>query len=349
MKWNTFETATRVPPLPDSVIRSLEFGRAPVRFVVVLYVLVHAILAFADPASRGHPLLTVISFVTVSIAAVVITLPAADPLPRDRSVVVLALCMVAGVSDFCYACVTNTAPFAHWHLGAIALVLVVLAVRGRPLLAWVGYAALVVLTLAWTLLQGLGIGQGVDLTLRHAGTLLAGTLFAVGLRRTAGSLLILHDVDTARASAQAQALAAMDEREAQLARVNGMARPLLERLVHADHIEDHERAEALQVEASLRDAMRGRSLSMEPVISSARAARARGVEVTLLDDSGGVPPLALGTVTEAVGRELDSLDAGRLTARLLPRGRRHVATIVIDDGSHSRMLRVAADGTVSGS
>jgi multidrug efflux pump subunit AcrA (membrane-fusion protein) len=310
--------------------------------IVALFVVVHALLAFGDTSSVDNLPITLASYLAVCLAAAAVALPMADPLPRGSVTSALVLCAISATLAYTQEWPENPSPFAHWHLGAVTIVLVVLAVRGRVGAAWVAYALLFAGTVAWALIHGLGVGDGVAMIIRHAGTLLAGTLFAVGRRRAATRLLATNDARTAAAYEQAQAIAAIEEREAQLARVNAMARPTLERLARAGEMGAAERAECLQIEASLRDAMRGRLLFVDPIIAAARSARARGVEVTLIDDHGDDSSPDLTAVIERVTEELDSVSSGRFTARVLPEGRGDLATIVVDSETH-RMFVIASE------
>ncbi|MEB0002157.1 hypothetical protein QN357_04280, partial [Cryobacterium sp. RTC2.1] len=234
-------------------------------------------------------------------------------------------------------------PFAHWAFGAVTLLLVLLATRGRPGPAWAGYGLLVAVGLGWALLNGLGVADGLTLVVRHAATLLAGAVFAVGLTRSTRTLAVLNRERAVSIATTASAEAGVTERESELARVNALARPALERLAGGEDLDPPLRAECLIVEATLRDAIRARTLFVEPVITAARAARLRGVDVTLLDDSGGRPPEALAAVAGLVAGQLDLLDAGRLTARLLPPGRDDVASLVVES-TGTRMLTVSPVG-----
>ncbi|TFB47777.1 hypothetical protein [Cryobacterium tagatosivorans] len=314
-------------------------------FIVVLFVAVHALLAFAGNDSGLNVLLTAISLASVSAAAVWLGLSRPNRLPMPRTVGIFALCAVAAIVTSLHVSPLAREPFAHWHLGAITFVLVVFAVRGRLAAAWLGYLVLVAIVAAWAISSGLTAGDGVGLVLRHAATLLAATLFAVGLKRSHEALTVLHRERTQRAVVDATAVAAIEEREAHLARVNGLARPTLDLLARSAELDDELRAECLLVEATLRDAMRGRALFLGPVIRAARAARIRGVEVTLLDDSGDQPPGELAAVAAAVAGELSVLNSGRLTARVLPADRPVIATIVVEATEH-RILMVTPAGDV---
>jgi hypothetical protein len=333
----------QLPSLPATVIRHLELHRPRARAVVVLFIVVHAVLAFAETSSLAQLPLIALSFVAVSGAAVLVASPGDDPLGPGRSALVLALCGVAAAGTLSSDCVPCASQFAYWEFGAITLVLVILAVRGRPSAAWSAYAVIFCLTIPWAVHHGAGLGDIAGLLVRHAATLLAGTLFAVGIRRTARSVELINQARASQASEYAETVAAIEEREAQRVRLNAMARPMLERLADSADLDDEDRAASLQVEASLRDAMRGRSLFVEPMISAARAARRRGVEVTLIDDGGDPGRANADAVAAVLARQLDGVATGSFTARLLPDGRADLATVVIATEGRSRMLAVTAN------
>jgi signal transduction histidine kinase len=316
-----------------------------VGIVIVMFIAVHAFLAFTGPGADSSLALKLLAFLAVSGAALLCTRTAANPLPSAQTLGTVAL-LAATEALMCFAVTPqDTAAFAQWHLGAITLVLLVLAMRGRNRVAWLCYAGLFLSTIAWALVNGLTILDGVALVVRHAGTLLAGTLWVFAARRSMAALAELNRQRTVREAAELAETTAIEERRAQLARLGALARPMLERLADPHPLTPDEQVECLQVEATLRDAIRARSLFVEPVIGAAKAARARGVAVTLLDDSADRPPADIAPVASAVAAVLDSADSGRVTARVLPAGREALATIVLDAGRH-HLLTVEADGTV---
>ncbi|TDW30567.1 sensor histidine kinase [Cryobacterium psychrophilum] len=338
------DNAPRLMSLTGTVAPSIGLARG----ILGLFIGVHVLLAVAEWEHVGRfpvgPAVDVLALLAVSAAGLWSILPARDPFPRSRTLGILGLCGVAGGLMFLHVSPLDERPFAQWHLGAVTLVLVVLVARGRLGWVWVGYAALAVSTVAWGLAYGLSIADGVGLVIRHAGTLLVGTLFAVGLRRSGRSLNVLILDGSQRAAGKAASDAVAKERAVQLARFNALARPALEGLVEPHELSRAEQAECLLVEGSLRDAIRARSLFIEPIVSATRAARSRGVEVTLLDDSGDFQPADVSVLARLVCDELDALNFGRFTARILPSGRVDLATVVVEAVEH-RMLVVARDGT----
>ncbi len=313
--------------------------------ILVMFIGVHALLAFGDQEPLFGLPWEIAGFAAVSVAAILISRSGDDRLPRTVTLAVVALSSAGAVLVSYPMTAVQGTPFGHWYLGAITLLLVVLAVRGREGLAWIGYLIMSAITIGWALRHGLTVVDGVLLVVRHAGTLLAGTLFAVGLKR---SSIILAGLNRARAlsgAAAATAVAAIEERESQLARVNVLCRPTLERLARSDEIHSEMRAECLRVEATLRDAMRARALFVEPLVAATRAARLRGVLVTLLDDSGDHPPVRVAEVAAAVADQLNALESGSLTARVLPADRPTIASIVIE-ARDNRLLVITPDGVL---
>jgi len=338
-----------VPPgltaRPVSLARTLDHSMPLVRLILVLFFVVHAVLAAVDPVPGRSFILPVVAYLAIMAAAGWVMRPVFGPLPRVRVLGVLGLCLVGAVAMSVYLPPAGTGPFAQWHLGAITLILLMLAARGSIRSAWLGYATLAGLSVLWAVLHGLSPLEGVNAVVRHAGTLLAGTLFVVGLGRTERRLAVLTQNDLARASRDATTVAAIDEREAELRRVNALARPTLQRLAVQHPLTEHERSGCLLVEAGLRDAIRGRSLFVEPVISAVRAARQRGVEVTVLDDSADSPPAQVATLAETVAEVLATVPSGRVTVRVLPADRPIIATVVLESDT-SAMLSVGPAGTL---
>jgi len=330
---------------PNSLVHSLDLSSPLPRVILALFILVHGLLAAIDVIPGRPSVLMVAAYLAIVLAATRLLSPFDGPFPRRRLAAVLSLSGVGAVLMFAYLPANSGAPFAHWHLGAITLILVVLAARGRMKSAWAGYAVLAVLAMVWAVSTGQSALVGIDQVIRHAGTLLAGTLFVVGFARSEGTLGVLNAQEITRASHDATTVAAIEERKAALARVNALARPTLQLLASPHTLTEAERAECLLVEAGLRDAIRGRALFVQPVIDAVKAARQRGVQVTVLDDSADTPPTQLGALARTVADVLDTIMHGRVTVRLLPAGRADVATLVIESGT-PRILAVGPDGAL---
>ncbi|WBM81194.1 hypothetical protein KIV56_08325 [Cryobacterium breve] len=275
-------------PAPIPLLVTLPRSLALV--LLAVFAAVHLLLAFGDPGPVDTRPLTAFGLLLIVVAAMWLLVVVPDPIPPWAPLTVILIATAGAALASAAVAPASAQPFAHWAFGAVTLLLVLLATRGRPGPAWAGYGLLVAVGLGWALLNGLGVADGLTLVVRHAATLLAGAVFAVGLTRSTRTLAVLNRERAVSIAATASDVAALTERETELARVNGLARPALERLAGGEDLDPPLRTECLIVEATLRDAIRARTLFVEPVITAARTARLRGVDVTLLDDSGGRPP-----------------------------------------------------------
>ncbi len=236
--------------------------------------------------------------------------------------------------------------FSQWFLGAATATLFFVCLRGRIGWAWVGFALVAVVTLIWGATTTIGIGTAALLMAKQFPILVAGTLFALGLRRTGASIQHLTAEASARAATEAADVAATAERGRRLAELDAFATPLLSLLVSGAQLTDGDRREFAVAEAELRDGLRARSLAVAPVIVAARGARRRGVDVVLLDDSdpARVDARDLENVVAQLCTALDSAVDGRVVARLLPPGREAVATLLVESGDTSHTLEIGVLG-----
>src|SRR5690606_40103107 len=111
------------------------------------------------------------------------------------------------------------------------------------------------------------------------------------------------------------------------AELDKVARPILERIAGGADLDPAERRECRLLEAELRDRLRAPELATEEIGRAARVARARGVEVVLLDDGGfaDVPDAVREQVVELAVAELTRAESGTVTVRVLPPGRSMLA------------------------
>jgi hypothetical protein len=108
---------------------------------------------------------------------------------------------------------------------------------------------------------------------------------------------------------------------------------LLERIAEGGDTTESQRREYARCEGELRDGLRAGLLARAPLIAIVAAARERGVDVLLLDDSdaaGGDYPVGPIVVWMAAGLATAQT---RAVGRLLPPGRNARATMTID-GRH---------------
>ncbi|WP_245717690.1 hypothetical protein [Nocardia jejuensis] len=235
-----------------------------------------------------------------------------------------------------------------WSAFASSYVFAVLVLRGRIRTAWVGVVGVAGVLLLAGLEDHLQL-RAVIGSLVPVGTVAAISVFTAVMRPMQRTLRLLREDAMMRAAAEATMAAAESERGRQLARLDRVARPILERIAEGAELSATEREECRLLEAELRDGLRAPQLVTDELSGAARGARSRGVEVVLLDDGGfaGVPEWVRKRVIDAATRELDAANAGSVTVRVLPIGRRVLATVLAHAPDHDLRTEIDTDGQVS--
>ncbi|WP_238846830.1 hypothetical protein [Nocardia arthritidis] len=299
-------------------------------------------LDFGLPAPNA-----LIAFGLAALAGVAALLPRQDPLlwPVTWFVVVVG---PVGAAVIVLGYRGPTPQFqVLWIAVATSSVLAVLAIRGRicpAALALAGMSA--VLLWAGGGVGGVFAGLGVP-----AATVLAVAVFAAALRPTLRSFHAARAVVAQHAGAEARAAAQSRERDRQLAYFDRTARPVLELIAAGKPLSRNDVGECLLLEAQLRDRLRAPGLGSAEFVAAARGARRRGVDVTVLDDGGlePAPDDVREVVTATAVTELDAMSAGRITVRVLPAGRKAVATIVATTADRYRRVQIDTSGSVTAS
>lgn len=216
--------------------------------------------------------------------------------------------------------------FATWYLGACGLLMAATAVRGHRWLPWIGVVALLVHIVWWGGPEFIFNSGFVGVVLFVA----AGQGISAGLRATSRRAEAYRELASATAAATAEKSAARSERQRLIGATLAGSLPILQRIVDTKgQLSAQEREQALLLEASLRDEIRGRYLMSPEVRSATLAARKRGVEVLLLDD-GGLDAVALEIrerIHQEVAAAIQKVDAGKITVRTV-RGEQHLVTVV---------------------
>lgn len=312
------------------------------RLFILLYYCTMAILAIWTIGDVASPWPTLAGLVLFAAACAAI---AFDTGARLSLRVTLFVASIGVVNALLISWQLVHGGHSQWYFGAGTVMLFLVSLRGRIVLAWVGFVAMAAVIAVWGATTETGLVEAIALIGKQAPIVLVGTMFAIGLRRTGETIERLMDETSSRATAEAVAAATAQERAQRLATLDQVATPLLTKLVDGSTIGPQDRQDFAIAEAELRDGLRARSLSIPAVQEAVRDARRRGLAVVLLDDSapGSVHPHDLERVAEAVVDALRATEDGRVTARLLPPGRSNVATIVVD-GSRYEAYEVARAG-----
>lgn len=206
------------------------------------------------------------------------------------------------------------AGFNTWHVAAIGTLMAITAIRQQRLIAWVGLGFVILQVLVW---------GGLDIIFNSG---VIGALFLVaasqaaasGLRASALAARQYREQAIATSEATYASSAARAERKLRVSKALDDAQPLLERIIAKQgNLSEAEQTDARLTEAALRDQIRGRSMVTEELVLEVRKARARGVEVQLLDDGGflDISEAEKAELIDRVVRELSLIKSGKVVIR----------------------------------
>src|SRR5690606_12832704 len=283
-------------------------GRGAWQFLVLL----QATLALYTLHNFGNIRLIpgVVTLILIALAGTIVVLIEKEPLPWRATLFVIAALLVATTLSRVFpregATVTPATIFAASY------VLAILVLCGRFWAAWGGVAALALVVWAT---RWLGTDSPFRVTDVPVTTVAAVSVAVAILGPTQRSLRVLRTEATMRAAAEATMAAENAERDRQLAELDKVARPMLARIARGGELSRAEQEECGLLEAELRDRLRAPELATEEIGRAARVARARGVEVVLLDDGGfaDVPDAVREQVVELAVAELTRAESGTVT------------------------------------
>lgn len=235
-----------------------------------------------------------------------------------------------------------------WFFGSTTAFLTFMCVRGAIGWAWLGLATRMSVFVGWSAVTGQSALGAFGQTAVDIAPLLMATFFAYTVRPTARSIFALREQANLSAASEAASAAILEERDAQLDRLDVIARPLLEVIASGRVLTAAEQDDCRLLEARLRDRLRAGLLIDDAVADAAREARRRGVTVVMLDD-GGLDDSSFSVRAAARSAAKSALAlarSGTVSARVLPPGRSMVATILVNDGDAEYHVEVDRDGVV---
>ncbi|WP_432559430.1 hypothetical protein [Granulicoccus sp. GXG6511] len=217
-----------------------------------------------------------------------------------------------------------------WPATSASLAMGLLAMIGMWRLAWTATLLLIVQGLLWGMTRDLAPA----IALEQAGLLtapVAGTVYRILMRNARFREAAARREEAAALEQIGRMASQAEARREYRARLQRQVGPILERISAGDELTADERKECRLTEASLRDAIRGRGLATREVSQAARAARERGATVSLIDDRRvECVDEVCRNVLAATRDTLESAEDGdTFVARLLPLGRRNVATVLL--------------------
>ena len=201
-----------------------------------------------------------------------------------------------------------------WHVAGVATLMAIVALRQHKIMAWFGVVVMTCQVLIWgglDLLFSAGIfGALMLVAAAHAAS--------VTLASSSAAAIEFREKALATAAATAAKSAARTERQLRAEKALGAALPFLNKIesLHG-RLSETDRSKALELEATLRDQIRGRHFDTPDLLSEIAKARARGVEVQVLDD-GGLEQLSedeRGRILSEVAKHVASVSSGKLHLR----------------------------------
>lgn len=217
-------------------------------------------------------------------------------------------------------------PYATWFVGGMGALLGVLAARGQAKFAWLA-SFLVAMAVYF---EG-GLGELGEVGLEGMLILIAaGQATARAVIRADREVNELQKTEIAAEAAIISAKASGTERRKRLQHVLKEALPALS-AISANNWDSqgHSPEELRQLEAGLRDDIRGRDLVNDEVRLAAKLARQRGVEVVLLDEGGlaGCSRVEIENILGKVAKAIESVNSGKIVVRS-PLGERWLVTVI---------------------
>ena len=235
----------------------------------------------------------------------------------------------------------------HWTAGAGTFLACGLVLRGRGRQAWAAMALMVAGTTAWTLATG---GSLLVVGAYNGGHVLTLALWSLTAMWSDRAYRAIGFQQRRLQSLRAQRRAEEETERVLIEARASVARRVLPvlREIASGVIDEGIRTRARLLEAELRDEIRAACFTGTAVVGAARRARARGVDVVLLDDAGSTaegmteapPPEGSerSRLVKVVARFLEGVDRGRVVVRVPPRSR-GLLVVATRDGEIALSLR----------
>lgn len=316
---------------------SASMESAGARAIAAGLALVHFILLVYECAAHSYwrwPL-AALSFIALLLPAALLLKTWPEAL-LPRWVAQLTVIVIGAVNFLVLPQIITTGwpGYASWCTGAGNDLSCGLLMRGRPVYAWAGSAATTLATAYWVISTGRPLFMIFTYMLGHYFTL-ASWHGVAHLSTRATTRIAATQRETARLQAQQRAHEEADRiMTNRMASVRQRVTPLLTQIADGKAPTPELCSQAYLLEAELRDEIRAPFFTGTSIVTSAQAARRRGTEVILLDDSGDNTTIDDRTRANAVNYVTNFLDltqSNRVVIRLNPPRRPTLLTIVTDD------------------
>ena len=298
---------------------------------VHIMIVVHE--CYTDQYRHWEPVMVSLVLMLVPAVLLLWSWPAATP-PNWVAWLTVVIVGVANLLVLNQIVATGWPGYSSWCTGAGTDLCCVLIIRGRPRQAWAGIGMITVMVGYWVVATGRPLLMVVTYMMGHYFMITAWQGIA-HLSTRATTQIAATQRETARLQAQQRAHEEADRiMTSRMASVRQRVTPLLTQIADGTAPTPKLRSQAYLLEAELRDEIRAPFFTGTSIVTSAQAARRRGTEVILLDDSGDnttIDDRARANAVNYVTKLLDLTQSNRVVIRLNPPRRPTLLTIVTDD------------------
>lgn len=296
----------------------------------------HVVRALLTLPASSTPTLTMLGAALYAALTILALTPWPRVAGRASLPLTVALSAVIGSALVTLAVTAGLTPdeattHATWHVSAVGTLMVIVLVRGHEVLAWLGTLILVVESLIW-------VGLGTAVTMGITGSIIwvaGASVLTHALSRLARDSARLQRDERRSALWHAEREAHREERLERLSAAERRASPMLrEILLASGNLAAPTRAEAVLLEAGMRDEIRGRALLSDAVRTEALAARRRGVDVRLFDEGGidSLTPERCAAIHAEIADALAQMEAGQIIVRTVQSPDSPIAVTVVGLG-----------------
>ncbi|CAM4526960.1 hypothetical protein NONI108955_43875 [Nocardia ninae] len=306
-----------------------------------------AIVALASMSNHGSPWAPTILALALNAAAIIIVLGVSgDPLPWPATLVIAAsgpvgaIIVLLGPNNF-------DSMEQLWPGSATAAIYTFVMMRGRLVTAWAAQGAIVACCAVWAVQHQISAPIAVIGRIADFAPLLAATYFSVTFRPTLTEIHRARDRAIHMRKVAAAAHTAAEVSQTQLHRLQETVCPQLTRISRPPPLSAREQHACSVAEQRLRSSLRGANLTSRDFDAAADAARERGVEVLLYDDRGTenlLPQDIDNQLLTWLANDINTTPDGRITIRLVPPGRDHLATVVATTAAHHSRKTYGPEG-----
>jgi hypothetical protein len=297
------------------VAKLIRLSRVAITIFTLAFGFYHGILGLLNLSHYEQPLFA-IAAISMYFAALILVMADRPGLRlRDyKAAIALIVSMLVALLMPASVGVGHVDNHSTWHVAGVATLMAIVALRQHKVMAWFGVIVMTAQVLVWG-----GLGLLFNAGIFGALMLVAAAHAAsVTLAATSKAAIDFREQALATAAATAAKSAARAERQRRVENALGAALPILNQIEQlGGRLSDSQKQQALELEAMLRDQIRGRNFDLPELLAEVAKARSRGVEVQVLDDGGldQLPEESRESLLKEVAGHVAGVKSGKLVLR----------------------------------